>query len=84
MHPETMLGNYCGAVMSFLLLLERRKKASAWERNLVYPAVMVLLLIETVSADRPGGTEHTAVALLYRLRRAAPQLSGSGKPVLCQ
>ncbi|XP_023081142.1 limb region 1 protein homolog isoform X4 [Piliocolobus tephrosceles] len=27
--------------------LERRKKASAWERNLVYPAVMVLLLIET-------------------------------------
>ncbi|XP_039693041.1 limb region 1 protein homolog isoform X3 [Pteropus medius] len=28
-------------------LMERRKKASAWERNLVYPAVMVLLLIET-------------------------------------
>ncbi|KAB0375590.1 hypothetical protein FD755_012233 [Muntiacus reevesi] len=28
-------------------LSERRKKASAWERNLVYPAVMVLLLIET-------------------------------------
>eukprot|EP00072_Mus_musculus_P074760 XP_017176523.1 PREDICTED: limb region 1 protein isoform X2 [Mus musculus] len=28
-------------------LHERRKKASAWERNLVYPAVMVLLLIET-------------------------------------
>uniref|UniRef100_A0A2K5D6S0 Limb development membrane protein 1 n=1 Tax=Aotus nancymaae TaxID=37293 RepID=A0A2K5D6S0_AOTNA len=27
--------------------LERRKKASAWERNLVYPAVMVLLLTET-------------------------------------
>ncbi|ELW69798.1 Limb region 1 protein [Tupaia chinensis] len=27
--------------------IERRKKASAWERNLVYPAVMVLLLIET-------------------------------------
>ncbi|NXL31255.1 LMBR1 protein, partial [Glaucidium brasilianum] len=27
--------------------LERRKKASAWERNLVYPAVMILLLIET-------------------------------------
>ncbi|XP_054511387.2 limb region 1 protein homolog isoform X5 [Pan troglodytes] len=26
---------------------KRRKKASAWERNLVYPAVMVLLLIET-------------------------------------
>ncbi|XP_045693771.1 limb region 1 protein homolog isoform X2 [Phyllostomus hastatus] len=28
-------------------LNERRKKASAWERNLVYPAVMVLLLIVT-------------------------------------
>nr|XP_042129231.1 limb region 1 protein homolog isoform X4 [Peromyscus maniculatus bairdii] len=28
--------------------LERRKKASAWERNLVYPAVMVLLLFETI------------------------------------
>ncbi|KAF4020504.1 hypothetical protein G4228_011851 [Cervus hanglu yarkandensis] len=28
-------------------LSERRKKASAWERNLVYPAVMVLLLTET-------------------------------------
>ncbi|XP_029776834.1 limb region 1 protein homolog isoform X3 [Suricata suricatta] len=28
-------------------LNERRKKASAWERNLVYPAVMVLLLTET-------------------------------------
>ncbi|KAM6373844.1 limb region 1 protein homolog isoform 6-T6 [Alca torda] len=27
--------------------LERRKKASAWERNLVYPAVMILLLTET-------------------------------------
>ncbi|XP_036905403.1 limb region 1 protein homolog isoform X2 [Sturnira hondurensis] len=27
--------------------LERRKKASAWERNLVYPAVMVLLLVVT-------------------------------------
>ncbi|RMC04767.1 hypothetical protein DUI87_17939 [Hirundo rustica rustica] len=27
--------------------LERRKKASAWERNLVYPAVMILLLIQT-------------------------------------
>ncbi|KAF4798864.1 Limb region 1 protein like protein [Turdus rufiventris] len=27
--------------------LERRKKASAWERNLVYPAVMILLLIKT-------------------------------------
>ncbi|NXY80829.1 LMBR1 protein, partial [Alcedo cyanopectus] len=35
--------------------LERRKKASAWERNLVYPAVMILLLIETVRVTAPGG-----------------------------
>ncbi|XP_008845493.1 limb region 1 protein homolog isoform X3 [Nannospalax galili] len=34
-------------VKSLKTKLERRKKASAWERNLVYPAVMVLLLIET-------------------------------------
>ncbi|XP_045435769.1 limb region 1 protein homolog isoform X11 [Pipistrellus kuhlii] len=34
-------------VKIFKTKLERRKKASAWERNLVYPAVMVLLLIET-------------------------------------
>ncbi|XP_018409489.1 PREDICTED: limb region 1 protein homolog [Nanorana parkeri] len=27
--------------------LERRKNASAWERNLVYPAVMILLLVVT-------------------------------------
>ncbi|XP_027988346.1 limb region 1 protein homolog isoform X6 [Eptesicus fuscus] len=35
-------------VKIFKTKLERRKKASAWERNLVYPAVMVLLLIETI------------------------------------
>ncbi|XP_059567338.1 limb region 1 protein homolog isoform X6 [Myotis daubentonii] len=35
-------------VKIFKKKLERRKKASAWERNLVYPAVMVLLLIETI------------------------------------
>ncbi|XP_065438820.1 limb region 1 protein homolog isoform X4 [Chrysemys picta bellii] len=34
-------------VKSMKTKLERRKKASAWERNLVYPAVMILLLIET-------------------------------------
>lgn len=38
----------------FFLLIERRKKASAWERNLVYPAVMVLLLIETVRIYLPS------------------------------
>ncbi|KAM5255424.1 limb region 1 protein homolog isoform 1-T1 [Ctenodactylus gundi] len=40
---EQELGN----VRTLKTKLERRKKASAWERNLVYPAVMVLLLIET-------------------------------------
>ncbi|PIO24482.1 hypothetical protein AB205_0205370, partial [Aquarana catesbeiana] len=30
-----------------LFLKERRKNASAWERNLVYPAVMILLLTVT-------------------------------------
>ncbi|XP_043365581.1 limb region 1 protein homolog isoform X5 [Dermochelys coriacea] len=34
-------------VKSMKTKLERRKKASAWQRNLVYPAVMILLLIET-------------------------------------
>ncbi|XP_066483924.1 limb region 1 protein homolog isoform X3 [Tiliqua scincoides] len=34
-------------VKSMKTKLERRKMASAWERNLVYPAVMILLLIET-------------------------------------
>ncbi|XP_061441891.1 limb region 1 protein homolog isoform X4 [Rhineura floridana] len=34
-------------VKSMKTKLERRKKASAWERNLVYPAVMILLLTET-------------------------------------
>lgn len=38
----------------FFFLIERRKKASAWERNLVYPAVMVLLLIETVRIYLPS------------------------------
>jgi len=50
------LNNYClfysklidGNTLLFLFWTERRKKASAWERNLVYPAVMILLLIETV------------------------------------
>ncbi|KAG8443588.1 hypothetical protein GDO86_012116, partial [Hymenochirus boettgeri] len=30
--------------------LERSKKASVWQRNLVYPAVMILLLIATFSS----------------------------------
>uniref|UniRef100_A0A286XRL3 Limb development membrane protein 1 n=1 Tax=Cavia porcellus TaxID=10141 RepID=A0A286XRL3_CAVPO len=43
MELEQLLEN----VKTLKTKLERRKKASAWERNLVYPAVMVLLLIET-------------------------------------
>ncbi|XP_053323690.1 limb region 1 protein homolog [Spea bombifrons] len=34
-------------VKSLKSKLERRKNASAWERNLIYPAVMILLLIVT-------------------------------------
>ncbi|KAJ1099687.1 hypothetical protein NDU88_004786 [Pleurodeles waltl] len=34
-------------VRSIKTKLERRKKASAWERNLVYPSVMILLLTMT-------------------------------------
>uniref|UniRef100_A0A7N5ZTU1 Limb development membrane protein 1 n=1 Tax=Anabas testudineus TaxID=64144 RepID=A0A7N5ZTU1_ANATE len=32
-------------------LLERRKKASGWEKNLLYPIVMLILLTGTVSAE---------------------------------
>lgn len=41
------LAQELGSVRALKTKLERRKKASAWERNLVYPAVMVLLLIVT-------------------------------------
>uniref|UniRef100_A0A8C7RIS4 Limb development membrane protein 1 n=1 Tax=Oncorhynchus mykiss TaxID=8022 RepID=A0A8C7RIS4_ONCMY len=33
--------------LSFFLPLERRKKASAWEKNLLYPIVMLILLTGT-------------------------------------
>uniref|UniRef100_A0A2K5QJA6 Limb development membrane protein 1 n=1 Tax=Cebus imitator TaxID=2715852 RepID=A0A2K5QJA6_CEBIM len=45
--PEEPLEQELENVKTLKTKLERRKKASAWERNLVYPAVMVLLLIET-------------------------------------
>lgn len=56
------------------LLLERRKKASVWERNLVYPAVMVLLLIETVGIDLPGCIKQIILYLLYCLKMATPSV----------
>ncbi|XP_067603683.1 limb region 1 protein homolog isoform X2 [Pseudorca crassidens] len=46
-HNITELEQELDNVKTLKTKLERRKKASAWERNLVYPAVMVLLLIET-------------------------------------
>nr|XP_058929682.1 limb region 1 protein homolog isoform X3 [Kogia breviceps] len=46
-HNITELEQELDNVKTLKIKLERRKKASAWERNLVYPAVMVLLLIET-------------------------------------
>lgn len=35
--------------LPFFPPLERRKKASAWEKNLLYPIVMLILLTGTVS-----------------------------------
>lgn len=66
-------------------LTERRKKASAWERNLVYPAVMVLLLIETVSlsasATWSASAQGCGGALTAALEReaAGPLLGATGE-----
>lgn len=39
------------------LLSERRKKASGWEKNLLYPMVMLILLAGTVRVwDQPTGS----------------------------
>ncbi|XP_053914215.1 limb region 1 protein homolog isoform X2 [Cuculus canorus] len=55
--------------------LERRKKASAWERNLVYPAVMILLLIETSIS-----VLLVALNILYLLVDETAMPKGSGEP----
>ncbi|XP_064301097.1 limb region 1 protein homolog isoform X2 [Phalacrocorax carbo] len=55
--------------------LERRKKASAWERNLVYPAVMILLLIETSFS-----VLLVAFNILYLLVDETAMPKGSGGP----
>uniref|UniRef100_A0A8C5UED6 Limb development membrane protein 1 n=1 Tax=Malurus cyaneus samueli TaxID=2593467 RepID=A0A8C5UED6_9PASS len=55
--------------------LERRKKASAWERNLVYPAVMILLLIETSFS-----VLLVALNILYLLVDETAMPKGSGGP----
>ncbi|XP_075560777.1 limb region 1 protein homolog isoform X2 [Pelecanus crispus] len=55
--------------------LERRKKASAWERNLVYPAVMILLLIETAIS-----VFLVALNILYLLVDETAMPKGSGGP----
>ncbi|KAM9232690.1 limb region 1 protein homolog isoform 2-T2 [Leptosomus discolor] len=56
-------------------LNERRKKASAWERNLVYPAVMILLLIETSIS-----VLLVALNILYLLVDETAMPKGSGGP----
>ncbi|XP_033930528.1 limb region 1 protein homolog isoform X2 [Melopsittacus undulatus] len=55
--------------------LEWRKKASAWERNLVYPAVMILLLIETSIS-----VLLVALNILYLLVDETAMPKGSGGP----
>ncbi|KAM6373846.1 limb region 1 protein homolog isoform 8-T8 [Alca torda] len=55
--------------------LERRKKASAWERNLVYPAVMILLLTETSIS-----VLLVALNILYLLVDETAMPKGSGGP----
>ncbi|KAF2984019.1 hypothetical protein EK904_008059, partial [Melospiza melodia maxima] len=55
--------------------LERRKKASAWERNLVYPAVMILLLTETSFS-----VLLVALNILYLLVDETAMPKGSGGP----
>ncbi|RLW11688.1 hypothetical protein DV515_00001344 [Chloebia gouldiae] len=55
--------------------LERRKKASAWERNLVYPAVMILLLTETSFS-----VLLVAFNILYLLVDETAMPKGSGGP----
>ncbi|KAI1242588.1 hypothetical protein IHE44_0000120 [Lamprotornis superbus] len=57
--------------------LERRKKASAWERNLVYPAVMILLLIET---QKSFSVLLVALNILYLLVDETAMPKGSGGP----
>uniref|UniRef100_A0A8C3QL53 Limb development membrane protein 1 n=1 Tax=Cyanoderma ruficeps TaxID=181631 RepID=A0A8C3QL53_9PASS len=56
-------------------LNERRKKASAWERNLVYPAVMILLLIQTSFS-----VLLVAFNILYLLVDETAMPKGSGGP----
>ncbi|XP_068862507.1 limb region 1 protein homolog isoform X2 [Aphelocoma coerulescens] len=56
-------------------LNERRKKASAWERNLVYPAVMILLLTETSIS-----VLLVALNILYLLVDETAMPKGSGGP----
>ncbi|NXN18489.1 LMBR1 protein, partial [Indicator maculatus] len=62
-------------VKSRKMNLERRKKASAWERNLVYPAVMILLLIETSIS-----VLLVALNILYLLVDETAMPKGSGGP----
>ncbi|XP_051466481.1 limb region 1 protein homolog isoform X1 [Apus apus] len=62
-------------VKSKKMNLEWRKKASAWERNLVYPAVMILLLTETSIS-----VFLVALNILYLLVDETAMPKGSGGP----
>lgn len=48
MNPNCILLNVHGFCFLSLLSTETRRKASAWQRNLGYPLVMLLLLALTV------------------------------------
>uniref|UniRef100_A0A665X5M9 Limb development membrane protein 1 n=1 Tax=Echeneis naucrates TaxID=173247 RepID=A0A665X5M9_ECHNA len=45
--------------------LERRKKASGWEKNLLYPIVMLILLAGTVSAETDLSLSPNCLLMAY-------------------
>ena len=47
------------------VLLERRKKASGWEKNLLYPIVMLILLTGTVSAETDLSLSSNCLLMAY-------------------
>lgn len=57
---------------------ERRKKASGWEKNLLYPIVMLILLAGTVSAVTDSSLSPNCLLLAYA---AGPLAIGTNTPV---
>uniref|UniRef100_A0A8C9MXR5 Limb development membrane protein 1 n=1 Tax=Serinus canaria TaxID=9135 RepID=A0A8C9MXR5_SERCA len=68
-------GMYAIPVRLLLQIQYLEKKASAWERNLVYPAVMILLLTETSFS-----VLLVALNILYLLVDETAMPKGSGGP----